>query len=129
MHGHVFLMSTFNGNQVRMSLCCDKCAFTAVIFWPSMIFINLRLWLFKRQKLTAPYERPNYFRNLLHTASTEKIEPLNGGGVMLLVHKDIPHMPLTELDNSPESVCKLWLAGIDHLSMVIYQYRTTEMIY
>ena len=29
---------------------------------------------------------------------------LNGGGVMLLVHKDIPHMPLTELDNDSESV-------------------------
>ena len=27
-----------------------------------------------------------------------------GGGVMLLVHKDIPHMPLTELDNDSESV-------------------------
>ena len=29
---------------------------------------------------------------------------LHGGGVMLLVHKDIPHMPLTELDNDSESV-------------------------
>ena len=28
-----------------------------------------------------------------------KDRTLNGGGVMLLVHKDIPHMPLTELDN------------------------------
>ena len=32
------------------------------------------------------------------------INTLNGGGVMLLVHKDIPHMPLTELDNDSESV-------------------------
>ena len=50
-------------------------------------------------KLTAPYQRLNYFRNLFHTART-----LNGGGVMLLVHKDIPHMPLAELDNDIESV-------------------------
>ena len=33
-----------------------------------------------------------------------KDRTLNGGGVMLLVHKDIPHMPLTELDNDSESV-------------------------
>ena len=29
---------------------------------------------------------------------------LHGGGVMLLVHKDISHMPLTELENNSESV-------------------------
>ena len=33
-----------------------------------------------------------------------KDRTLNYGGVMLLVHKDIPHMPLTELDNDSESV-------------------------
>ena len=35
---------------------------------------------------------------------SRKDRTLNGGGVMLLVHKDIPHMPLTELDNDSESV-------------------------
>ena len=29
---------------------------------------------------------------------------LHGGGVMLLTHKDIPHMPLSELENDSESV-------------------------
>ena len=31
----------------------------------------------------------------------------------------------------PDEIRKLtlWLAGIDHLSMVIYQYRTMEMTY
>ena len=66
-----------------------------------------------------------------------KDRTLNGGGVMLLVHKGIPHMPLTELGNDSESVwVKLFVnkkthfvAGIDHLSMVIYQYRTMEMTY
>ena len=28
----------------------------------------------------------------------------DGGGVMLLIHKDIPHMPLSELENDSESV-------------------------
>ena len=32
---------------------------------------------------------------------------IHGGGVMLLVHKDISHMPITELESaSGESVCK-----------------------
>ena len=29
---------------------------------------------------------------------------LHGGGMMLLVHKDISHMPITELANNSESV-------------------------
>ena len=29
---------------------------------------------------------------------------LHGSGVVLLVHKDIPHMPLSELENDSESV-------------------------
>ena len=29
---------------------------------------------------------------------------LEGDGVMLLIHKDIPHMPITELENKSESV-------------------------
>ena len=56
--------------------------------WPSLIFINLRLWRFKKQKLTALYQRLNYFRNVYRKDRT-----INGGGVMLLVHKDIPHCP------------------------------------
>ena len=49
---------------------------------------------------------------------------LHGGGVMLLIHKDTPHIPLSELENDSESVSvkvlltKLLImrqAGIDHL--------------
>ena len=29
---------------------------------------------------------------------------LNGGGVMLLIHKDNSHIPITELENNSESV-------------------------
>ena len=29
---------------------------------------------------------------------------IHGGGVMLLVHKDISHMPITELENNSESI-------------------------
>ena len=38
-------------------------------------FHQLRLWQFKRQKLTAPYQPQNCFRNLVHIMYTEKIEP------------------------------------------------------
>ena len=33
-----------------------------------------------------------------------KDRTLGGGGVMLLIHKDISHMPITELENDSESV-------------------------
>ena len=33
-----------------------------------------------------------------------KDRTLDGGGVMLLIHKDVPHMPITELENGSESV-------------------------
>ena len=35
-----------------------------------------KLWQFKRQKSTAPYQPQNCFRNLTHIVCTEKIEPL-----------------------------------------------------
>ena len=31
-----------------------------------------------------------------------KDRTLDGGGVMLLIHKDIPHMPISELENGSE---------------------------
>ena len=33
-----------------------------------------------------------------------KDRTLDGGGVMLLIHKDISHMPITELENDSVSV-------------------------
>ena len=33
-----------------------------------------------------------------------KDRTLDGGGVMLLIHKDIPHMPMTELENKSEEL-------------------------
>ena len=49
---------------------------------------------------------------------------IHGGGVMLLVHKDISHMPITELGNDRNQfgwkclqtkLLILWQVGIDHL--------------
>ena len=71
-------------------------------YWLSMTFINLRLWQFKKQKLTTPYLPQNCFRNLYNVYRKDRT--LDGGGVMLLIHKDISHKPITELENDSESV-------------------------
>ena len=56
----------------------------------------------------------------------------HGGGVMLLMHKDIPHMPLSELENDSESVWVkifankfliMWQAGVVHL---VAQVKTSN---
>ena len=72
--------------------------------WPPLIFTSLTLWLFRKQKLTAPWQLLNCSRNLAHTMYTVKDRNLHGGSVILLVHKDISHMPITELENNTESV-------------------------
>ena len=44
-----------------------------------------------------------------------KDRTLDGGGVMLLIHKDISHMPITELENDSESVwVKVFANKISH---------------
>ena len=46
----------------------------------------------------------NSSRKRAHIVYIEKTEISNGGGVMLLVHKNISHMPITELENDSESI-------------------------
>ena len=58
----------------------------------------------QEKKKTALLQLQNYFRKLAHTVYTEKNRNLPGGGVMLLLHKDIQYMPIKELENNLESV-------------------------
>ena len=45
-----------------------------------------------------------------------------GGGVMLLIHKDISHMPITELENDSESVwVKVFTNKTSHFVSGLYQ--------
>ena len=46
----------------------------------------------------------NSSRKLAHIVYIEKTEISMVAGVMLLVHKDISHMPITELENDSESI-------------------------
>ena len=56
----------------------------------------------------------------------------HGGGVMLLVHKDISHMPVTELENDSESVwVKVFANEISHFVASLYRLpgSTSEEFY
>ena len=47
---------------------------------------------------------------------------IHGGGVMLLVHKDISHMPITELENDSESIwVKVFANTTSHFVASLYR--------
>ena len=49
----------------------------------------------------------SWYGNFLHVETSllaRKDRTLDGGGVMLLIHKHVSHMPITELENGSESV-------------------------
>ena len=49
---------------------------------------------------------------------------IHGGGVMLLVHKDISHMPITELENDSESIwVKVFANKTSHFVASWYRLR------
>ena len=75
------------------------------MFWDGLGCFHGPAW--KSQQ--TPSVEKNLLRYLVYTYSIHKVSSFliiistqDGGGVMLLVHKDIPHMPL--LDNDSESV-------------------------
>ena len=59
---------------------------------------------FQETKSTVLLQLQNSSRKLAHIVYIEKNRNIHGGGVMLLVHKDISHMPITELENDSESI-------------------------
>ena len=56
-----------------------------------------------RTILTALYQ-PQICSQKLVLTMCRKDRTLDGGDVMLLIHKDIPHMQISELENGSESV-------------------------
>ena len=51
-----------------------------------------------------------------------KDRTLDGGGVMLLIHKDISHMPITELENDSESIWgKVFANKTSHFVASLYR--------
>ena len=71
--------------------------------WLSLTFINLRLWQFKR-KIDSSISSSELFLESCPYNVHRKDRNLDGDGVMLLIHKEISHMPITELENDSESV-------------------------
>ena len=54
-----------------------------------------------------------------------KDRTLDGGGVMLLIHKDISHMPITELENDSESV---WVKVLQTKLLTLLQVGIAHLV-
>ena len=55
-------------------------------------------------KINSSIATSEHFPETCPYSVYRKDRNIHGGGVMLLVHKDISHMPITELENNSESV-------------------------
>ena len=104
---------------VRVCVRLHTCVTYVIIYVTHVTFVNIYVTLellafidFHQSKILAIQETKidnsiltsELFPESFPYSVYRKDRTLNGGGVMLLVHKDIPHMPLTELDNDSESV-------------------------
>ena len=86
-------------------------------------FINLRLW-----RIDSSIPTSELFPESFLYCVNRKDRDLNGGVIMLLVHKDNNSRVSWGKKKRQIRQLTLRLAGVDHLPMAIYQYRTTEMI-
>ena len=67
---------------------------------------QLQIVAIQETKIDSAISTSELFQETCPYNVNRKDRTLDGGGVMLLIHKDIPHMPIAELENSSESV---WL--------------------
>ena len=66
-------------------------------------------------KIDSSIETSELFPETCQYNVYRKDRTLHGGGVMLLVHKEISHMPITELENNSESVwVKIFVKNTSH---------------
>ena len=72
--------------------------------WPSLIFTSLTMRLFRKQKFYSSIATSELFPKSCPYNVCRKDRNLHGGDVILLVHKDISHMPITVLENNSESI-------------------------
>ena len=79
-------------------------------------------------KIDSSVETSELFPEICPYSVYRKDRNIHSGGVMLLVHKDISHMPITELENDSESIWVkvfankiliLWQVGIDRLVALV----------
>ena len=54
-------------------------------------------------KINSSISTSDYFLETIPYSVYRKDRTLDGGGVMLFIHKDIPHMPFTEMETKSES--------------------------
>ena len=65
---------------------------------------NLHIVAIQETKIDSSIATSELFPETCPYTIFRKDRNLHGGGVMLLIHTDIPHMPLSELENDSESV-------------------------
>ena len=80
----------------------------------------------KKKKIDSSIATSELFTETCPDNIFRKARNLHGGGAMLLIHKVIPYMPLSEPENNSESVCVkklliMWQAGIVHLVAQVIQ--------
>ena len=70
--------------------------------WPSLIFTNLwpHVVAIQETKIDSSIATSELFPETCTYNVYRKDRNLHGSGVILLVHNDIQHMPITELENN-----------------------------
>ena len=71
-------------------------------YWLTLIFINLKC--VQETKIDSSISTSELFQETCPYNVYRKDRNSKGGGIMLLIHKDITHVPITELENDSESV-------------------------
>ena len=72
--------------------------------WPFHDFHQPHVVAIQETKIDSSIATSELFPETCPYSVYRKDRNLHGGGVMLLVHKDIQYMPITELENNSESV-------------------------
>ena len=75
-----------------------------------------------QEKKDSPISTSELFPETCSYSVYRKDRNSKGGGVMLPIHKDISHMPITELENDSESVwVKVFANKTSHFAASWYQ--------
>ena len=69
-----------------------------------LAFLDFHQPQFQETKIDSSISTSELFPESCPYNVYRKDRTLDGDGVLLLIHKDISHMPITELENDPESI-------------------------
>ena len=85
---------------------------------------------FQETKIDSAVATSELFSETCPYSVYRKDRNIHGGGVMLLVHKDISHMPITELENDSQSIwVKVFANKTSHFVANWYRPITETPLY